>query len=148
MDIATKHVDRAGDSLTGNEICLIELGGTVGDIESAVYLEALQQLKFKVGEKNFLMAHVGMVPVMGATGEQKTKPCQHSVKLLREAGLKPDLILCRSEQALEAATRDKLSLFCQVPPDRVVSLHDISNIYRVPLLLADQNVGRVVCEHF
>jgi len=125
---------------------LIELGGTVGDIESAVYLEALQQLNFRVGRENFLMIHLGMLPLVGATGEQKTKPCQHSVKLLREAGLSPDLLMCRSEKPVEAAVRHKLSLFCQVPPDCVVSLHDVSNLYRVPLLLAEQDVGRVICE--
>jgi len=138
-------VDRSG---LPPEVCLLELGGTVGDIESAAFLEALQQLQFKVGRRNFLMAHVGMVPVMGATGEQKTKPCQHSVRQLREAGLKPDLLLCRSEQPLEEATRQKLSLCCQVAPDCVVSLHDISNIYRVPILLAEQDVGLRLCEHF
>merc|ERR550514_1655380 len=137
MDVAEKPVDKSSGQPP--QVCLVELGGTVGDIESAVYLEALQQFQFKVGRENFLMAHVGMVPVMGATGEQKTKPCQHSVKLLREAGLKPDLLLCRSEQLLEEPTRKKLSLFCQVPTERVISLHDISNIYRVPLMLAEQN---------
>jgi len=144
-DIARKPVDKTG---LPPEVCLIELGGTVGDIESAVYLEALQQFMFKLGKENFCMAHVGMVPVMGATGEQKTKPCQHSVKLLREAGLKPDILLCRSELPLEEATRRKLSLFCQVPAASVISLHDMSNIYRVPLLLAEQEIGTHICKHF
>jgi CTP synthase len=130
------------------QVCLVELGGTVGDIESAVYTEALQQLQFRVGRENFLMAHVGFVPVIGATGEQKTKPCQHGVKLLREAGIKPDLLLCRSERPIEDATRKKLSLFCQVPPEGVVSLHDLSNIFRVPLLLQKQGVGDLICKHF
>lgn len=145
LDVARRPVDRSG---ARPEICLIELGGTVGDMECAVYLEALQQLMFKVGRENFCTAHVGMVPVMGATGEQKTKPCQHSVKLLREAGLKPDMLLCRSEQPLEEPTRAKLSLFCQVPVENVISLHDISNIYRVPLLLAEQQIGARICKHF
>lgn len=145
MDVATKPVDKSG---TRPEICLVELGGTVGDIESAVYLEALQQFQFKVGRENMLIAHVGFVPKMGATGEQKTKTCQHSVKVMREAGLKPDLLLCRCENKLEESTQRKLSLFCQVSPESVISMHDISNIYRVPLLLAEQYVGRLVCEHF
>lgn len=144
-DVARKPVDK---STHVPQVCLIELGGTVGDIESAVYLEALQQFMFKLGAESFLMVHVGMVPVMGATGEQKTKPCQHSVKLLREAGLKPDILLCRSEHPLQDATRRKLSLFCQVPMESVISLHDISNIYRVPLLLAEQNLGAHICKHF
>ena len=131
-------------SSTQPDICLIELGGTVGDIESAVYLEALQQLQYRVGLENVCMIHVGLVPVMGVVGEQKTKPCQHSVKLLREAGIKPDFLFCRSEQPLEESVRRKLSVFCQVPSQQVVSLHDVSNIYRVPLLLEDQGVGLLV----
>jgi CTP synthase len=145
LDVARRPVDRSG---LRPQVCLIELGGTVGDLEIQVYLEALQQFMFKVGNENFIMAHVGMVPVMGATGEQKTKPCQHSVKLLREAGLKPDILLCRSEQHLEEPTRKKLSLFCQVPAECVISLHDISNIYRVPLLLAEQQLGQQICRRF
>eukprot|EP00747_Dinoflagellata_sp_TGD_P215251 gnl/TRDRNA2_/TRDRNA2_87966_c1_seq1.p1 gnl/TRDRNA2_/TRDRNA2_87966_c1~~gnl/TRDRNA2_/TRDRNA2_87966_c1_seq1.p1 ORF type:complete len:408 (-),score=54.09 gnl/TRDRNA2_/TRDRNA2_87966_c1_seq1:7-1230(-) len=123
-DVATMPVDQSGKR---PEVCLIELGGTVGDIESAVYLEALQQFQFKVGTENFLMAHVGFVPVLGS-GEQKTKPCQHSVKVLREAGIKPDLLLCRSEVPLSDGIRNKLRLFCQVLPPNVISLHDILNL--------------------
>jgi len=143
-DVARKPVDGTGSS---PQVCLVELGGTVGDIESAVYLEALQQFQFRTGANNFMMVHLGMLPLVGATGEQKTKPCQHSVKLLREAGLKPDLLLCRSEQPVELATRKKLSLFCQVAPENVVSLHDVSNLYQVPVLLAEQNVGKLICNH-
>merc|ERR1719353_1926027 len=102
MSTAQKPVDKTGAS---PEICLVELGGTVGDIESAVYLEALQQFQFKVGPRNFMMVHVAMVPVVGSTGEQKTKPAQHSVKLMRESGVKPDAILCRCEQVIEDSTR-------------------------------------------
>merc|ERR1719446_363470 len=145
LDVARIPVDSTG---LEPEICLVELGGTVGDIESAVYLEALQQFQFKVGKDNFLLAHLGMVPFMGSTGEQKTKPCQHSVKILREAGLNPDLLMCRSEVPVDEATRKKLSLFCQVPPDAVISLCDISNLYQVPLVLAEQKVGDVICSHF
>merc|ERR1719317_351870 len=143
MDVASKPADSSG---LRADVCLIELGGTVGDIESAVYLEALQQLNFRVGQENFLMIHLGMLPLVGSTGEQKTKPCQHSVKILREAGLKPDLLMCRSEQEVDAATRQKLSLFCQVRPEHVISLHDVSNLYRVPMLLASQDVGRLICQ--
>lgn len=142
MEMAQKPVDGTGKRA---DVCLVELGGTVGDIESAVYLEALQQMNFRAGEENFLMIHLGMLPLTGSTGEQKTKPCQHSVKLLREAGVKPDLLFCRSEKEVEPAVRQKLSLFCQVAPECVISLHDVSNLYRVPLLLAEQNVGRLIC---
>lgn len=144
-NVSKKPVDQSG---LPPQVCLVELGGTVGDIESAVYLEALQQFQFRVGPKNMLLAHLGFLPMMGATGEQKTKPCQHSVKLLREAGLKPDLLMCRSEQLIDEATKKKLSLFCQVKPERVISLHDISNLYRVPLVLVEQDVGKMICEHF
>lgn len=141
LDVAAIPVDgKAGSP----DICLIELGGTVGDIESAVYLEALQQLQYKVGPENFCNIHVGMVPVMGVVGEQKTKPCQHSVKLLREAGIKPDFLFCRADCPLEDATRAKLALFCQTPQTHVMSLHDVSNIYRVPLLLHEQRAGELV----
>mmetsp|Transcript_65318 Transcript_65318/g.144488 ORF Transcript_65318/g.144488 Transcript_65318/m.144488 type:complete len:622 (+) Transcript_65318:84-1949(+) len=143
MDVAMKPVDRSG---TRPDVCLVELGGTVGDIESAVYLEAMQQFQFRVGRENFLMVHLGLLPVIGATGEQKTKPCQHSVKSLREAGLQPDILCCRSELPIDAATRRKLSLFCQVDPKCVISLHDLSNLYRVPMLLAEQKVGEIICE--
>mmetsp|Transcript_29961 Transcript_29961/g.67998 ORF Transcript_29961/g.67998 Transcript_29961/m.67998 type:complete len:622 (-) Transcript_29961:18-1883(-) len=142
VDTASKPVDASG---LRADVCLVELGGTVGDIESAVYLEALQQLNFRVGQDNFLMIHLGMLPLVGATGEQKTKPCQHSVKILREAGLRPDLLMCRSEEEVDEATRRKLSLFCQVPPEYVISLHDVSNLYRVPMLLASQDVGQLIC---
>jgi CTP synthase len=141
--VAANPVDRQPGQ---PDVCLIELGGTVGDIESMVYLEALQQMMCKVGEENFIMIHVGFVPMMGVVGEQKTKPTQLSVRLLREAGLKPDFLFCRSENPLEEATRKKLSLFCQMKDSNVVSLHDVSNIYRVPIMLADQNVGVEICK--
>jgi CTP synthase len=144
-DVARVPVDQSG---LPPQVCLVELGGTVGDIESSVYLEALQQFQFRVGKENFLLAHLGLVPVIGCTGEQKTKPCQHSVKVLREAGLQPDILMCRSEIPVDEATRKKLSLFCQVTPERIISLHDISNLYHVPLILAEQNVGDVICKQF
>ena len=120
-------------------IVLVELGGTVGDIESAVYLEALQQFQTRLGTSAVCVVHVGYVPSLN--GEEKTKPCQHSVKLLREAGLKPDLLFCRSEDQLENETLGKLCTFCQVPFDHVISLYNVGNTYQVPFLLAEQNCG-------
>ncbi|CAD7939696.1 unnamed protein product [Amoebophrya sp. A25] len=143
QEVASMPTDKSGEK---PDVCLIELGGTVGDIESAVYLEALQQFQFKMGAENFLSVHLGWVPYQNATGEQKTKPCQHSVKVMREAGLKPDLLICRSKEAILPDIRKKLSLFCQVKAEEVVSLHDVSNIFRVPLLLAEQNVGTLICK--
>ncbi|CAD7959667.1 unnamed protein product [Amoebophrya sp. A120] len=143
MEVARMPTARTGKK---PDVCLIELGGTVGDIESAVYLEALQQLQFKLGPGNFLTIHLGWVPYQGTTGEQKTKPCQHSVKVMREAGLKPDLLCCRSKEAILPEIRQKLSLFCQVKPEEVISLHDVSNIFHVPILMVKQRLGDLVCE--
>merc|ERR1719498_1794817 len=141
--VASNPVDRQPGQ---PDVCLIELGGTVGDIESMVYLEALQQFMYRVGPENFIMMHVGMVPVMGVVGEQKTKPTQESVRKLREACLRPDFLFCRCETPLEDSTRKKLSQFCQTPVEHVISLHDVSNIYRVPLLLMQQGLGVSVCK--
>jgi len=145
LSVARQPTSKSGEA---PEVCLVELGGTVGDIESAVYLEALQQLSFKLGPKNFMMVHLGFIPFQTATGEQKTKPAQNSVRQLREAGLKPDLLLCRSEKPLTEETIHKLSLFCQVTTNDVISLHDVQNIYHVPMLLAAQNVGVEISKKF
>jgi hypothetical protein len=120
------------------DICIIELGGTVGDIESMPYVEALRQFQFRVGRENILFFHVSLVPVLGAVGEEKTKPTQHSVQNLRAAGLSPDFLVCRSTQPLSMGTKNKLALFCHVPAAHCLGVHDLSNIYRVPLLLHAQ----------
>jgi len=112
------------------DACVIELGGTVGDIESAPFIEALRQFQFRVGESNICFVHVSLVPVMGPVGEQKTKPTQHTVKELRGLGIIPDILVCRSENPLDDETREKLAAFCHVSPGAVVSAHDVSNIYR------------------
>jgi len=130
------------------DVCLIECGGTVGDIESMVFLEAIRQFQFLVGPENFCLVHVSLVPVLGSVGEQKTKPTQHSVKELRAVGLFPHVIVCRSSEELLESTRDKLSLFCQVPPENVLSVHDVSNIYHVPGLLVQQGLPGILHKHF
>jgi len=122
------------------DACVIELGGTVGDIESAPYIEALRQFQFRVGRENVVFVHVSLVPVMGPVGEQKTKPTQHTVKELRGLGITPDVLVCRAEQPLAQETREKLAAFCHVAPQAVMSAHDVSNIYRVPLLLEQQGM--------
>lgn len=122
------------------DACVIELGGTVGDIESAPYIEALRQFQFRVGRGNVVFVHVSLVPVMGPVGEQKTKPTQHTVKELRGLGITPDVLVCRAEQPLAQETREKLAAFCHVAPEAVMSAHDVSNIYRVPLLLKEQGM--------
>ena len=128
------------------DICIVELGGTVGDIESAPFVEALRQFQFRVGKENFVLVHVSLVPVIGVVGEQKTKPTQHTVKELRAAGLSPDFLVCRAEEPLLPATKDKLALFCHVEPSHVLSAHDVSNIYRVPLMLNEQGVTEMIAE--
>jgi CTP synthase len=130
------------------DACVIELGGTVGDIESAPFVEALRQFQFRVGRDNICFVHVSLVPVMGPVGEQKTKPTQHTVKELRGLGIIPDILVCRSANPLQADTRAKLAAFCHVSEEAVVSAHDASNIYRVPLMFEKQGVSRVLAERF
>uniref|UniRef100_A0A3Q0R1R1 CTP synthase n=1 Tax=Amphilophus citrinellus TaxID=61819 RepID=A0A3Q0R1R1_AMPCI len=122
------------------QVCVIELGGTVGDIESMPFIEAFRQFQFKVKRENFCNIHVSLIPQPSATGEQKTKPTQNSVRELRGLGLSPDLIMCRCSTALENSVKEKISMFCHVEPQQVICVHDVSSIYRVPLLLEDQGV--------
>lgn len=130
------------------DVCLVEVGGTVGDIESLVFLEALRQFRTRVGPENTFFFHVSLVPVLGAVGEQKTKPTQHSVKELRSVGISPDAIVCRSSKPLAGGTRRKLGHFCQVPTSHVLAVHDVSNIYHVPLLLQEQSAASIMLEHW
>ena len=122
------------------EICVIELGGTIGDIESMPFVEALRQLRYYVGDVNFCSVFVSLVPELGVVGEQKTKPTQHGVKMISSMGLSPQLIVCRSERPLLSETKRKLALFCQVAPDAVASVHDVSNTYKIPMMLQEQGV--------
>ena len=126
------------------DACIIELGGTVGDIESAPYIEALRQFQFRVGRKNVTFVHVSLVPVMGPVGEQKTKPTQHSVKELRGLGITPDILVCRSTKPMTEETKEKLAAFCHVAPEAVMSTHDVPNIYHVPLMLEKQGLCKIL----
>ena len=137
------HVSSDGDN-GAPDVCVIELGGTVGDIEGAPFVEALRQFQFRVGRENICFVHVSLVPVMGPVGEQKTKPTQHTVKELRGLGIIPDILVCRSAKPLQDDTRAKLAAFCHVSEDAVVSAHDVSNIYRVPMMLEEQGVSGVL----
>ncbi|THH07890.1 hypothetical protein EW145_g3073 [Phellinidium pouzarii] len=130
-------VDNTGEQ---PDICIIELGGTVGDIESAPFIEAMRQFQFRVGHANFALIHVSMVPDMH--GEQKTKPTQTTVHQLRGLGLLPDLIACRLivPSPLRPATKQKISMFCHVGENQVVGVHDVSSLYHVPLLLESQGI--------
>ena len=135
------------DGLSGApDVCVIELGGTVGDIESMPFIEAMRQFQFRVGRGNMCILHVSLVPVIGAVGEQKTKPTQQSARELRALGLIPDLIMCRSSDVLSRETQEKISSFCHVEPRCVIGVNDVSNIYRVPRLLYDQHILDILVE--
>jgi CTP synthase len=140
-DVAHVPADGSGDS---PDACIIELGGTVGDIESAPYIEALRQFQFRVGRENISFVHVSLVPVMGPVGEQKTKPTQHSVKELRGLGITPDILVCRSTSPMTQETKEKLAAFCHVSADAVMSTHDVPNIYHVPLMLEKQGLCKIL----
>lgn len=129
------------------DVCVIELGGTVGDIESMPFIEALRQLLFSVGQNNFCLIHVSLIPVLGVVGEQKTKPTQHSVRELRALGLTPHFLACRSAEPLLENTRQKLSQFCHVPVDNILNIHDVPNIWHIPLLLRNQNAHDAILRH-
>ncbi|KRZ60157.1 CTP synthase [Trichinella nativa] len=135
--VACQPVDGSG---IAPDICIIELGGTIGDIESMPFVEAFRQFQFRVRRDNFLSVHVSLLPEPYSTGEQKTKPTQHSVRELRGQGLYPEIIICRSRSVLLPTTKRKISNFCHVDIDQVISVHDVSNLYRVPLLMAEQRV--------
>ena len=122
------------------DVAIVEIGGTVGDIESLPFLEAIRQLRHEVGRENALFVHVTLVPWIAAAQELKTKPTQHSVKELRAIGIQPDVLLCRSERALSEDLKDKIALFCDVEPQAVISARDVPSVYEVPLDFANQRV--------
>ncbi|XP_065203834.1 CTP synthase 2-like [Planococcus citri] len=122
------------------EVCIIELGGTIGDIEGMPFVEAFRQFQFKVGRDNFCLVHVSLVPQPNATGEHKTKPTQSSVRELRSLGLSPDIIVSRSETPINRDTQEKISNFCHVRPEEVICIHDLSSIYKVPVLMESQGI--------
>ncbi|MDI6617269.1 MAG: CTP synthase [Clostridiales bacterium] len=128
------------------DIVITEIGGTVGDIESLPFLEAIRQIKYEVGMENVLFVHVTLVPYLKKTGELKTKPTQHSVKELRSIGIQPDIIVCRTEKPLSRDLKDKIGLFCNVDSNSVIQNVDVENIYEVPLLLKDEGLDEMVCK--
>ena len=130
------------------EICLVEIGGTVGDIESLPFLEAIRQMRIELGEQQSIFMHLTLVPWIGAAGELKTKPTQHSVKELRSIGIQPDILLCRSERALPDAERRKIALFTNVPERAVVNCTDADSIYRIPRMLHEQGLDDLVVDRF
>jgi len=132
----------------GADILIVEVGGTVGDIESLPFLEAIRQMKYDVGEENAVYAHVTLVPFIAAAGELKTKPTQHSVKELREIGIQPDILLCRSDREIAREMKDKIALFCNVDPSAVFTAKDVPSIYEVPLAFHAEGVDDKLAELF
>lgn len=132
----------------GYDIAIIEIGGTVGDIESQPFLEAIRQLATEVGRDRTLFMHLTLVPFLGAAGEVKTKPTQHSVKELRSIGIQPDILVCRSDRALPANERSKIALFTNVEEKAVIGLKDVDSIYKIPAILKAQGLDEIVVHRF
>ncbi len=143
----TDEIKRCIDSATaGFDVALVEIGGTVGDIESLPFLEAIRQLRTERGADKVLFMHLTLVPYIAAAGELKTKPTQHSVKELRSIGIQPDVLLCRSEQPLPEGERRKIALFTNVPAEAVINVIDQANIYRIPQWLHEQKLDEIVVD--
>jgi CTP synthase len=130
----------------GHDVVITEIGGTVGDIESLPFLEAIRQFRQEVGRDNALFMHLTLVPYIAAAGELKTKPTQHSVRELMQIGIQPDILVCRSEQPISADIKRKIALFCNVDFECVIESPDVRSIYEIPVRFHDQGLDRVVCE--
>ena len=140
--------DRIVAGCKGADVAIVELGGTVGDIESQPFIEAIRQLGVEVGRENAMFMHLTLVPYLAASGEVKTKPTQHSVKELRSIGVQPDILVCRSEVGIPAGERSKIALFTNVPEKAVISLPDMDSIYKIPALLKAQGLDKFVADRF
>ena len=143
----TDEIKRCIDAATdGFDVALVEIGGTVGDIESLPFLEAIRQLRIERGQDKAMFMHLTLIPYIAAAGELKTKPTQHSVKELRSIGIQPDVLLCRSEQPLPDSERRKIALFTNVPEKAVISAVDLDNIYKIPMWLHGQQLDQLVVD--
>jgi len=129
------------------DIVIVEIGGTVGDIESQPFLEAIRQFRQDVGRENTLYVHLTLVPFIGTAGELKTKPTQHSVRDLRSIGIQPDVLLCRTDRYLPADIKRKISLFCDVAEEAVITAKDVETVYEVPLVLTAEGLDRIVLKY-
>ena len=130
----------------GKDVAIVEVGGTVGDIESQPFVEALRQMALELPNSAWAFVHLTLVPFINASGELKTKPTQHSVKELRSLGISPDVLICRSDKELPKDERNKIALFCSVPNKSVISMHDVDTVYSIPLLLNKQKVDKTILE--
>ena len=140
-----ERIIRGGE---GHDVVLVEVGGTVGDIESLPFLEAIRQMAAEVGREHTFYLHLTLVPYLAASGEVKTKPTQHSVKELLSIGIQPDALICRSDRVIPANERAKIALFCNVPEKAVISLKDVDSIYKIPALLKSQGLDDYICKRF
>ncbi|KYD29883.1 CTP synthase [Parageobacillus toebii] len=141
-----ERVFRAGQE-TNADVVITEIGGTVGDIESLPFLEAIRQIKSDVGRDNVMYIHCTLVPYIKAAGEMKTKPTQHSVKELRSLGIQPNVIVVRTEMPISQDMKEKIALFCDIDPKAVIEARDADTLYAVPLMLQEQKLDQIVCEH-
>tara|TARA_B100001123_G_scaffold451141_1_gene627572 strand:- start:88996 stop:90654 length:1659 start_codon:yes stop_codon:yes gene_type:complete len=130
------------------DIVIVEIGGTIGDIESLPFLEAIRQMRHELGRQNCAFVHVTLVPWIAAAGELKTKPTQHSVKEMRALGIQPDVLLCRTETDLPEELREKIALFCDVDRRAVIGARDVSSVYQIPVILAQEKVDEILLKHF
>jgi CTP synthase len=138
--------DRIRKVSKNKDLTIVEIGGTVGDIESLPFLEAIRQFRTEVGEENVVFMHLTLVPFLGLSGELKTKPTQHSVQKLREIGIQPDFLLCRTDRILPADIRAKIALFCNIKAENVITAKDVSNIYEVPIVFYEQQLDEKICK--
>ena len=134
------------EGAAGYDVAIVEIGGTVGDIESLPFLEAIRQMRSQQGRINTLFIHLSYVPFIAAAGEIKTKPTQHSVKELREIGIQPDLLICRMDRPMPEEEKKKIALFCNVEERAVISCYDVDSIYEVPSMLHEQGIDNIICE--
>ncbi|MGO2696472.1 CTP synthase [Bavariicoccus seileri] len=146
-DALKEKIKRAGET-TDADVVITEVGGTVGDIESLPFIEALRQMRSEVGSDNVCYIHTTLIPYLSAAGEMKTKPTQHSVKELRSLGIQPTILVVRTERPLNNGIRGKLALFCDVPKEAVIESRNVDTLYEIPLLLQEQGMDEFVCQHF
>ena len=141
-----EKIMRAGET-TDSDIVITEVGGTVGDIESLPFLEALRQMRMEAGAENVLYIHTTLIPYLRAAGELKTKPTQHSVKELRSLGIQPNILVVRTEMPLPQHIKNKLASFCDVKAEAVIESRDVETLYEIPLMLQEQNMDQIVCDY-
>src|SRR5690606_2218706 len=142
-----EQVFRAGEA-TGADVVITEIGGTVGDIESLPFLEAIRQIKKDVGRNSVMYIHCTLIPYIKGAGELKTKPTQHSVNELRSLGIQPDVIVLRTEQPISKEMKEKISLFCDIDLEAVIEMQDADTLYQVPISLQEQQLDQLTCDHF